>query len=65
MEVLASSPNHLAPYKNVTSLLPIPPIVKGITDTIEEIKNTKRYSNMPQSMDRDLRIQRIQIIWVP
>lgn len=35
---------HLAPYKKVTSLLPTPPIVKGITETMEDTMNTKRYS---------------------
>tara|TARA_Y100000814_G_C12183433_1_gene352184 strand:+ start:414 stop:716 length:303 start_codon:yes stop_codon:yes gene_type:complete len=57
MDVLSSNPSHLAPYKNVTSLLPIPPMVKGITETIEEIKNTKRYSTVSKLMDKDFKIK--------
>lgn len=57
MDVLSSNPSHFAPYKNVTSLLPIPPMVKGITETIEEIKNTKRYSTTSKLMDKDFKIK--------
>ena len=60
MDVLSSNPSHFAPYKNVTSLLPIPPMVKGITETIEEIKNTKRYSTTSKLMDKDFKIKRTQ-----
>src|SRR6056297_3795392 len=56
MEVLASRPNHSAPYKKVTSRLPIPPMVKGITETIEETKNTKRYSIVSKLTDKDFKI---------
>jgi hypothetical protein len=63
MEVLAFNPNHSAPYKKVTSLLPIPPMVNGITDTIEETKNTKRYSTTSNPMDNDFNIHNTQTNW--
>ena len=60
MDVLASSPNHLAPYRKVTSRLPIPPMVNGITDTMDEIKKTKRYSMASSVTDNDLKIKSAQ-----
>ncbi len=58
MDVLSSNPSHFAPYKKVTSRLPIPPIVNGITETIEDTKNTNKYSMVSMLTDKDFKIQR-------
>lgn len=63
MEVLASKPNHSAPYKKVTSLLPIPPIVKGITDTMEEIRNMNKYSIASRETDMAFNIKTTLTNW--
>ena len=60
MDMLSSKPSHFAPYKKVTSLLPMPPIVNGITETIEETKNTNRYSILSKLTDKDFKIKRTQ-----
>ena len=61
MDVLSSNPSHFAPYKKVTSLLPIPPMVNGITETIEETRNTNRYSILFRLTDKDCKIKSTQI----